>query len=319
MNSGDILTKLKNKKIGVLYGGLSSEREISVKSGKAVLSALKKLKVMAVGIDANRDVAEKIRKANIDIAYIVLHGHMGEDGTVQGMLEIMGIPYVGCGVFASSASMDKDISKKLFRCSGIPTPEWTVIKRLEPVAEIKKYPIVVKPVSQGSALGVAIVKNATQFAVAAKEAFKYDKEIMVEKFISGKEITVGVLNGKSLPVIEIVPKGEFYDFKSKYQKGGSGHIIPARISCKAYSNAQYYAEKIFKVFKCKAVCRADMIVDKNNKVWVLENNTIPGMTATSLLPDASKTVGYDFKDLVLKIIESSLYDNDGKKTQPLRL
>lgn len=319
MNSGDILTKLKNKKIGVLYGGLSSEREISVKSGKAVLSALKKLKVMAVGIDANRDVAEKIRKANIDIAYIVLHGHMGEDGTVQGMLEIMGIPYVGCGVFASSASMDKDISKKLFRCSGIPTPEWTVIKRLEPVAEIKKYPIVVKPVSQGSALGVAIVKNATQFAVAAKEAFKYDKEIMVEKFISGKEITVGVLNGKSLPVIEIVPKGEFYDFKSKYQKGGSGHIIPARISCKAYSNAQYYAEKIFKVFKCKAVCRADMIVDKNNKVWVLENNTIPGMTATSLLPDASKTVGYDFKDLVLKIIESSLYDNDGKKTHPLRL
>ncbi|MDR3306470.1 MAG: D-alanine--D-alanine ligase [Endomicrobium sp.] len=319
MNSGDILTKLKNKKIGVLYGGLSSEREISVKSGKAVLSVLKKLKVRAVGIDVNRDVAEKIRKANIDVAYIVLHGPMGEDGTVQGMLEIMGIPYAGSGVFASSASMDKDISKKLFRCSGIPTPEWMVVKQFEPVAEIKKYPVVVKPVSQGSALGVAIVKNTSQFAVAAKEAFKYDKEIIVEKFISGKEITVGVLNGKSLPVIEIVPKGEFYDFKSKYQKGGSGHIIPARISGKAYSNAQYYAEKIFKVFKCKAVCRADMIVDKNNKVWVLENNAIPGMTATSLLPDASKAVGYDFKDLVLKIIESSLYDNDGKKTQPLRL
>jgi D-alanine-D-alanine ligase len=306
MNRKNVLKRLKNKKIGVLYGGISSEREISIKSGKAVLNALKKMSLRAVGIDVNRNVAEKISKENIDIAYIALHGPMGEDGTIQGMLEIMDIPYTGCGVLASSASMDKDVSKKLFRCSEIPTPDWTVIKQFEPVADIKKYPVVVKPVSQGSTIGVTIVKNASQFALAAKEAFKYDKEIMVESFIRGKEIAVSVLNGKALPIIEIVPKGNFYDFKSKYQKGGSKHIIPARISDKAYLNAQNYAEKIFKVFKCKTVCRIDMIVDKNNKVWVLENNTIPGMTETSLLPDASKTVGYDFSDLVLKIIESAL-------------
>jgi D-alanine-D-alanine ligase len=317
MNTSDILARLKNKKIGVLYGGLSSEREISIKSGKAVLSALQRLKLKAVGIDATRDVTEKIKKANIDIAYIILHGPMGEDGTIQGMLEIMGIPYTGNGVFASAVSMNKDISKKLFKCSGIPTPDWMVIKQFESFSKIKEYPVVVKPVSQGSALGLTIVKKASQFAIAAKEAFKYGNEIMVENFVSGKEITVGVLNGKALPVIEIVPKGEFYDFKSKYQKGGSRHIIPARISSKVYSNAQSYAEKIFKIFKCKTLCRVDMMVDKNNKIWILENNTIPGMTATSLLPDASKSVGYDFTNLVLKIVESALYDS--KKKEPLRL
>ncbi|MDR1087219.1 MAG: D-alanine--D-alanine ligase [Endomicrobium sp.] len=316
MNTSDILAKLKNKKIGVLYGGLSSEREISIKSGKAVLMALEKLKLKAVGIDVDENISEKTRKANIDLAYIVLHGPMGEDGTIQGMLEIMGIPYTGCGVFASAVFMDKDISKKLFRCGGIATPEWFIIKQFEPVEEIKKYPVIVKPVSQGSALGVTIVRNYSQFAAAAKEAFKYDNEIMVESFISGKEIAVSVLNGKALPVIEIVPKGEFYDFKSKYQKGGSGHIIPARINDNAYCQAQNYAETIFKVFKCKAVCRVDMIVDKKNKVWVLENNTIPGMTATSLLPDASKAVGYSFEDLVLEIAWS-VYDN--KEKESLRL
>ncbi|MDR1474518.1 MAG: D-alanine--D-alanine ligase [Endomicrobium sp.] len=316
MNTSDILAKLKNKKIGVLYGGLSSEREISIKSGKAVLSALKKLKLKAVGIDVDVNISQKTRKANIDLAYIVLHGPMGEDGTIQGMLEIMGIPYTGCGVFASAASMDKDISKKLFRCCGIVTPEWFIIKQFEPVEEIKKYPVIVKPVSQGSTLGVTIVKSPLQFGAAAKEAFKYDNEIMVENFISGKEITVSVLNGKALPVIEIVPKGEFYDFKSKYQKGGSEHIIPARINDNAYCQAQSYAEKIFKVFKCKAACRVDMIVDKKNKIWVLENNTIPGMTATSLLPDASKAVGYSFEDLVLEIAWS-VYDS--KEKESLRL
>jgi D-alanine-D-alanine ligase len=317
MNTSAILARLKNKKIGVLYGGLSSEREISIKSGKAVLRALQRLKLKTVGIDARRNIAEKIKKANIDIAYIVLHGTMGEDGTIQGMLEVMGIPYTGNGVFASAVSMDKDISKRLFKYSGIPTPDWMVIKQFESFSKIKEYPVVVKPVSQGSALGLTIVKKVSQFAVAAKEAFKYGNEIMVENFVSGKEITVGVLNGKALPVIEIVPKGEFYDFKSKYQKGGSRHIIPARISRKVYSNAQSYAEKIFKIFKCKTLCRVDMMVDENNKIWILENNTIPGMTATSLLPDANKSVGYDFNNLVLKIVESALYDS--KKKEALRL
>ncbi|AKL98304.1 D-alanine--D-alanine ligase [Endomicrobium proavitum] len=301
-----IIQKLKNKKIGVLYGGTSSEREISLKSGKAVLNALKKLKLNAVGIDVDKNVSEKIKKAKIDIACIMLHGPMGEDGTIQGMLEIMGVPYTGCGVFASAASMDKNISKIFFKSAGVPTPEWAVVRKFEPVPEIKKFPIVVKPATQGSAIGVSVVKSRKDFAKAAKEAFKYDDEILIEQFIKGKEITVGVLDGGALPVVEIVPKGKFYDFKSKYAKGGSKHIIPARISQKAYAAAQNYAKKVFKTFNCRAVCRVDFIVDKNDKVWALENNTLPGMTETSLLPDEAKAAGLTFADLILKILECSL-------------
>ena len=301
-----ITDKLKNKKIGVLYGGTSSEREISLKSGKAVVNALKKLKLKAVAIDVDKNAAEKIRKEKIDIAYIALHGPVGEDGTIQGMLEVMGIPYTGCGVFASSASMNKSISKDLFKCAGVLTPDWFVLKKFEMIPEIKRYPVVVKPVGQGSAIGISIVKKASEFAAAAKKAFKYGDEIIVEQFIKGKEITIGVLDGDALPVIEIVPKGKFYDFKSKYAKGGSKHIIPARISKNAYNHAQYNAEKVYKSLKCRAVCRVDMIVDQNGKAWVLENNTVPGMTETSLLPDAARACGISFEELVLKIIESSL-------------
>jgi D-alanine-D-alanine ligase len=306
MKNFDITAKLKNKKIGVLYGGFSSEREISILSGKAVLRAFKKLKVNVCGIDVNRDVASKIKAEKIDIAYIALHGLVGEDGAIQGMLEVMGIAYTGCGIFASAASMDKGISKKMFHCAGISTPKWKTLKKFETIPEIKNYPVVVKPIAQGSALGVTIVKNAVCFATATKEAFKYDKEVIIEQFIDGKEITVGVLDGKSLPIVEIVPKGKFYDFKSKYQKGGSKHIIPARISDKACKTAQSYAEKIYRIFKCNAVCRVDMIVDKNDKVWALENNTVPGMTETSLLPEACLLAGYDFESLVLKIAGSAL-------------
>ncbi|MDR1926676.1 MAG: D-alanine--D-alanine ligase [Endomicrobium sp.] len=292
--------------MGVLYGGRSSERDISIASGTAVLNAFKKLSVNVCGIDVDRNVAEKIKKEKIDIAYVALHGRFGEDGTIQGMLEILGVPYTGCGVFACSASMNKDTSKKLFQYENILTPEWKTLKKFEVLPEVKKYPVVVKPVSQGSTIGVTIVKKTSQFTDAVREAFKYDKEMILEQFIRGKEITVNVLYGNALPVIEIVPKGEFYDFKSKYQEGCSKHIIPAGISNKAYKTAQNYAEKIYKVFKCKAISRVDMIVDNGDNVWVLENNTIPGMTITSLLPDAAKAVGYDFESLVLKIVESAL-------------
>ncbi|MDR1417593.1 MAG: D-alanine--D-alanine ligase [Endomicrobium sp.] len=305
-NNEEFVNQLKNRKIGVLYGGISSEREISILSGKAVLSALKKMKLNVCGIDVNRNVEKKIKKEKIDIAYLALHGQVVEDGTLQGMLEILGIAYTGSGVLASSLSMDKNISKNLFKCVNILTPQWNVLKKNEILSDIN-YPIVVKPVACGSALGVTIAKNFKEFTKAAKKAFEYDSEIIIEQFVRGKEITVGVLTGKALPVIEIVPtKSQFYDYKAKYQKGCSKHIIPANISKKAYNTAQGYAEKIYKFFRCKAVCRVDMIVDKNDKVWVLENNTIPGMTETSLLPDASRVAGYNFGDLVLKIIESSI-------------
>jgi D-alanine-D-alanine ligase len=218
---------------------------------------------------------------------------------------MLGVPYTGCAVLASAASMDKNISKVLFKSAGLLTPEWFVLKKFEPVPEKIKYPVVVKPSKQGSAIGVSIVKFKRDFAKAVKEAFKYDDEIIVEQFIKGKEITAGVLNGQALPVVQIVPKGKFYDFKSKYQKGGSLHIIPARLDAKVYKEAQNAAIKVFKAFNCRGVCRVDMIVDKAGSVWVLENNTVPGMTETSLLPDEARAAKMSFEELVLKILETA--------------
>ena len=174
------MINLKNKKIGVLCGGISSEREISLQSGKAIFNALKKLGLKAVLIDVNRNVAQKIAKEKIDIAYITLHGKMGEDGTIQGMLEIMGIPYTGCGVFSSSASMDKIISKKIFEYAKIPTAKWFIVEKFNPLPEKINYPVVVKPASQGSAIGISIVKNQKEFEKAIKLAFTFDEQILVD-------------------------------------------------------------------------------------------------------------------------------------------
>ena len=298
------MVDLKNKKIGVLCGGISSEREISLQSGKAVYNALKKLGLKAVLIDVNKNVAEKIKKEKIDIAYIALHGKYGEDGTIQGMLEMMGIAYTGCGVFSSSACMDKIVSKKMFEYAKIPTAKWFIVEAYNPLPKKINYPVVVKPSTQGSAIGISIVKSQKEFEKAIKSAFKYDKQILVEEYIEGTEITAGVLNGKNLPIIEIVPKGKFYDFKSKYIVGQSTHIIPARLSKKIISKAERIAVKIYKEFKCKGMCRVDMIVDKKGKLYVLEVNTLPGMTKTSLFPDAAKAVGISFEKLVLKILET---------------
>ena len=304
------MINLKNKKIAVLYGGWSSEREISLASGKAIYKAIKKLRLNVVLIDVNKNIAEKLKKEKIDIAYITLHGTPGEDGTIQGMLETMQIPYTGCGVFASSATIDKIISKKMFEYAKIPTAKWTAIEKLKPFKEIE-FPVVVKPASQGSAIGISIVKNKKEFEKAVKLAFKYEDRILVEKYIKGTEVTAGVLNGKALPVIEIVPKGKFYDFKSKYTVGQSTHIIPARLPEKVLKQIQNIAIKVYNEFMCNGTCRVDMIIDKSNNIYVLEVNTLPGMTKTSLFPDAAKSIGMSFENLVLEIIKSA-FKNEKK-------
>ena len=298
------MISLKNKKIGVLCGGTSSEREISLMSGKAVYEAIKKLGFDVVLIDVDKNVATKLIKERIQIAYVILHGAMGEDGTIQGMLEIMGIAYTGCRVFSSSASIDKIISKKMFEYAKIPTAKWFTIEKNKPF-DMPKFPVVVKPASQGSAIGVSIVKNKKEFKKAVRLAFSFEDRVLVEQYIKGMEITVGVLNGKPLPVIEIVPKGKFYDFKSKYTLGQSTHIIPARLPNKVLKKAQDIALKIFSEFMCNGICRVDMIVDKKNSIYVLELNTLPGMTKTSLFPDAAKYIGMSFENLVLEILKSA--------------
>ena len=298
------MISLKNKKIGVLCGGTSSEREISLMSGKAVYEAIKKLGFDVVLIDVDKNVATKLVKEKIQIAYVILHGAMGEDGTIQGMLEIMGIAYTGCGVFSSAASIDKIISKKIFEYAKIPTAKWFTIEKNKPF-DMPNFPVVVKPASQGSAIGISIVKNKKEFEKAVKLAFSFEDRVLVEQYIKGMEITVGVLNGKPLPVIEIVPKGKFYDFKSKYTLGQSTHIIPARLPNKVLKKAQDIALKIFSEFMCNGICRVDMIVDKKNSIYVLELNTLPGMTKTSLFPDAAKYIGMSFENLVLEILKSA--------------
>lgn len=296
--------KLQNKKIGVLCGGTSSEREISLKSGKAVYDAIKKLGFNVVLIDVDKNIAQELIKKKIDVAYVTLHGPMGEDGTIQGMLEIMKIPYTGCGVFSSSASMDKIISKKLFEYAGIPTPKWLAVDKKTKQTKSLSYPAVVKPATQGSAIGISIVKNKKEYDKALNLAFKYDCRILVEKYVKGTEITVSVLNGKALPVIEIIPDGKFYDFKSKYTVGKSKHLIPPRLPKNIILQAQKIGEKVYSEFLCKGTCRVDMIVDKNNQIWVLETNTLPGMTETSLFPDSARASGMSFEKLVLEILKA---------------
>jgi D-alanine-D-alanine ligase len=305
-NIMDVSGWLKGKKIAVVFGGRSAEREISILSGKAVLKALKNMGVNAVGIDADSSLPQKLKSKKIDFVYNVLHGPWGEDGTVQGMLEIMNIPYSGCGVLSSALAMDKEYSKRIFQHCGIPTPGFVIVEKDSVVPAIPALPVVVKPVSQGSAIGVSIVESKKGLAAALKEAFKFGDKVIVEQFIKGTEITVGVLGGKALPAVEIVPANKFYDFDAKYTKGKSKHIIPPRLSAGVMKNAEKAALDTFKALGCRAVSRIDIIVDKDGKPWVLEANTNPGMTETSLLPDEARAAGMDFGELILEIIRYSV-------------
>jgi D-alanine-D-alanine ligase len=297
---------LKNKKIGVLYGGLSAERKISILSGRAVYKALYDLGLNVTAIDAGREVASALRKNKIDFAYLALHGPYGEDGKIQGLLEVMGIPYTGCGVLSSAICMNKIYTKRMLDALSIPTPGWFTAVRGRPLPPVKNFPVVVKPSTQGSAIGVSIAKNRNDLNKALWKAFKYDREVIVEKYIKGVEITVGILGGKALPVIEIVPANEFYDFESKYKPGCSRHLIPPRLPKKTIDAAKKLALKTFNALGSRAVARIDMIVDQKKRIWVLESNTIPGMTETSLLPDAAKADGLNFSELILQIIKFSV-------------
>ncbi|MDD5686811.1 MAG: D-alanine--D-alanine ligase [Elusimicrobia bacterium] len=299
---------MKIRKIGVIYGGKSSEREISLKTGSAIASALKKEKYNIVLIDSGKkDFIKKLLSEKIDFAFIALHGPGGEDGTMQGLLEIAGVPYSGCGVLASALSMNKIYSKRIFESANINTPKWCVVTSdLGPRTSDLGLPFVVKPSKQGSAIGVTIVKEKSQIVKAIKNALKYDTEAIIEEYIEGKEITVAILGENPLTPIEIVPKNEFYDFYSKYASGGSQHIIPARLPKNIINKARELGLLSHKALGCRVMSRVDMIVDKKSDIYVLEVNTIPGMTSTSLFPDASKYDGISFNEMLKKIMMFSL-------------
>jgi D-alanine-D-alanine ligase len=305
----DIYDWLKKNRIGVLYGGQSAEREISLKSGRAVLKALLEAGADAVGIDAGPDVAFQIKKKKITFAYITLHGPLGEDGTMQGLLEVMGIPYCGCGVLASAVAMDKIATKRMLDSEKLPTPRWQVLSRGEPLPKnlrpSKDNKIVIKPATQGSAIGISIVEKKKDLAAAFAAAFRYDSRVVVEQYIAGTEITIGILGDQALPVVEIVPHGKFYDYASKYRPGQSTHLIPPRLPRPVIGKVQKLALDVFRVLGCRAMARIDMIVDKHNRPWILEANTLPGMTETSLFPEAARAVGISFSGLILKVIDYS--------------
>lgn len=307
--------------IAVLMGGRSAEREVSLNTGEQVMAALRERGAEAFALDPiDLSFIDELRAQRPDVVFVCLHGRYGEDGTVQGLLELLGLPYVGSGVLASALAMDKVASKHMFAACGVPTPEYAVVVREEPwsveelVAAVGER-CVVKPASEGSAIGVSIVHELKELSGAVAAAFEHDDVVLVERFVDGVEVTVGVLGSArpfALPTLEIVPEHEFYDYESKYVPGMSRHIIPARIPETAQQRCAELAVAAHRALGCRGVSRTDIIVEPGGAAWVLEVNTIPGMTRTSLLPDAARAAGIEFPDLCALLVGYALEGRSGR-------
>ncbi len=296
---------LTDKTIGVLMGGTSAERDISLKSGASVLGALKRLGYNAKGVDVGTDVCEVLLKENIEIAFLALHGGTGEDGSMQGMLEVLGIPYTGSGVLASALAMDKLASKKMFIHEGLRVPEFEVIRKGE--SPTLPMPFVVKPVREGSSIGVSIVRNAEEAGAALDAALQYTGMALVEQYIQGKEVHIGILHDRALGGVEVRPLVEFYDFKAKYDtSSGTRYILPPEIDREIYEKAKDLALTAHIAIGAEGATRVDLLVDTRGEIFVLEVNTIPGMTETSLLPKIASLEGFSFDSLVEEILKGAL-------------
>lgn len=302
-------------KIALLCGGTSNEREISLASARNVEQALGELGHEVINVDtADPRFLTTLIEEQPDVAFIALHGKGGEDGTLQGVLDLMGIPYTGSGVLGSALAMDKHRTKVIYESLGLKTAPWVLLKSqeraereacLDRISTAMELPVVVKPVDDGSSVGITIVKTKEALPKALEDAFDAGGDVLVERFIAGTEITVSVLGAgelQTLPAIEIVPKNEFYDYESKYAEGGSVHIIPARITEELGTEASKAAIQAHRGLDCYGVSRTDMIIDGNDDIWIIETNTIPGMTGTSLLPDAAQHVGISNHELYSMLI-----------------
>lgn len=307
---------MKKLTIALLSGGISSEREVSLNSGNQVFEALDKSRYEVRRYDPQTDLPRLVADASgIDAALIVLHGPYGEDGTVQGLLDLLGIPYQGAGVLGSALSMNKLAAKRMYEQAGLTVPPYCVI-RPGPLPELGAcirhlgLPVVIKPIQGGSSIGVSIVRTEKELKAAVEAAFRFDSAILMEAFIDGVEITVGVLGNddlQALPVIEIVPGGQFafFDYTAKYTAGATQEICPARIPAHHAERAQAIGRKAHEALFCRGYSRTDMIL-RGEEIFVLETNTIPGMTATSLFPLAAATAGMSFPRLLDRLIELSL-------------
>jgi len=305
-----ILKDWKGKKIGVLMGGRSAERAVSIKSGQAVAQALGRLGCEHALLDVDRDIPFALRQSGIELAFIALHGRFGEDGAIQGLLESMEIPYTGSGVAASAAAMNKALSDVLFRAKGLPLPETQVLEK--PSAEdflnragVFGFPLVVKPASEGSSVGVSLVQNAGALPKALAEAFSFGPRILIQRYIPGREIHVGILRDQALGAIEIRAKGAFYDYDSKYVPGMSEHLFPAPLPAEVYQALLDLGGRAHRALGCSGYSRADFLIDAEMKPYLLEVNTLPGMTETSLMPEMAAGCGIPFDALVEQILATA--------------
>jgi D-alanine-D-alanine ligase len=311
-------TLLTQARIGVLMGGQSSEREVSLRTGAAVHRALCRLGYDAVTIDVSSALSRDLRDLKIAVAFLALHGPGGEDGSIQGFLETLGIPYTGSGIQASAVGMHKVTTKTLLAAHGIAVPAGILIKRGEKVSSAQglrtaklRWPVVVKPASEGSTIGVTIVKKPAQWNGALALAHKYDREAMVEAYIPGHEVTVSLLGRPdqtplALPAVEIVAPGGFYDFTAKYEKGKTQYLCPAPLSASITKQIREVALRTYGILGCAGAARVDFRITPRGRPYVLEINTVPGMTETSLLPMAATQAGINYEELTERILESAV-------------
>ena len=303
---------LKQEKIAVLLGGTSAEREVSLNSGNAVLEALRKQGYDAHPIDPTTFPVATLKAQGFDRVFNILHGRGGEDGTMQGLLEQIGLPYTGCGVMASALTMDKMRTKMLWKAFGLPVAEMEIVTtenrvNLNPMAVVKKLglPLMVKPSLEGSSVGLTKVKTVEELETAVDFALKFDRTVLIEEWLAGDEFTVPVLDGEVLPSIKIVPEGEFYDYDAKYISDNTQYFCPAGLTEAREQELRRLVKQAYDVVGCRGWSRIDVMADAEGKFRLVEVNTNPGMTSHSLFPKSAATVGYSFKQLVEKILELS--------------
>jgi D-alanine-D-alanine ligase len=296
-------------RVAVLYGGTSAERPVSLKSGAAVLAALRRSGVAAEAVDVMGDPTPALRAGGFDRVFIALHGRGGEDGALQGLLEILELPYTGCGVLASALAMDKPMAKRIWRAEGLPTPPFLVVSgpaRIEGLPwQALGLPLMVKPAREGSSFGASICRDEAGLAAAIARAQEFDPEVLVERFVSGPEYTVGIVAGRVLPVIRLEPAREFYDYEAKYLDSGTRYHCPAGLSPAVEQEIQALALRAFQALSATGWGRVDLILDEAGGPWLIELNTVPGMTDHSLVPMAAAAAGLDFDGLCLEILASA--------------
>lgn len=295
-------------KVAVLMGGISAEREISLKSGEAVLASLKKSGIDAFKLDLKKDALQQIVKAEFDIAFLALHGRGGEDGCIQGVLEWLGKPYTGSGVMASAIAMDKYKTKQIWSMGGLYTPKSMLIssrKELEEASNTVTFPVMIKAIHEGSSIGIVKAHNKDEFFEAYNKVLEYDKYVMIEEFIEGDEYTVSIVSGHALPVIGMVTPNDFYDYNAKYQSASTIYNLPSGLDNAMEEKLKILSKKAYTMIGSEGWGRVDIIIDKSGMPWLIEINTCPGMTERSLVPQAAQQEGIDFDSLVLSILNSA--------------